>query len=216
SCYKFFLEFEPHNIFIGATPEKLFSLRGKAFDTMALAGSAPRGATPEIDATLGAELLSSEKNLNEHKLVVNEIIENLQAYSTDLQFEQSPKLAKYNSVQHLKSKISGVLDSDYDILDIIKFLHPTPALGGSPKERALEIIHELEDYSRGWYGAPVGWIDANWQGEFYVGIRSALIVDNEARLYAGAGIVDGSIAQEEWDETETKLSPMLNAIEGIQ
>jgi isochorismate synthase EntC len=116
------------------------------------------------------------------------------------------------SVQHLESGLTGTLPSAGHVLDLVERLHPTPAVGGYPRDRALSIMRELEETERGWYAGPIGWIDLEGSGEFAVAIRSALIAGAAASLYAGCGIVAGSRPSEEFIETRLKLEPMLAAL----
>ena len=118
------------------------------------------------------------------------------------------------NVQHLYSPLTGTLTADSHILELVERLHPTPASGGLPRQSALSLIRTHESFDRGWYAGPVGWIDGKGGGEFAVAIRSALLRQNEARLYAGCGIVAGSDPQREYEESRLKLQPMLWALNG--
>jgi isochorismate synthase len=211
NTYRFLIEPAPGQAFYGATPELLVSVDGRQLRTAGVAGSRRRGSNTEADHALGAELLGSAKDLYEHRIVVETIQHNLAALTDNLHIPAEPKLMKLANIQHLYTPIEGSLRADTHILDVVARLHPTPALGGFPAHLALGLIDELERDSRGWYGAPVGWIDHRGNGLFAVAIRSALGVGKQTRFYAGAGIVETSDPHSEWLETEVKLLPMLTA-----
>ena len=210
-CYRFLFEPRPHHAFFGATPELLAKVNGRTIHTMALAGSIERGATDHDDDLLGSQLIDSPKDRHEHDLVVTSILERLALLTSQLEIAPQPGLYKLSNIQHLYSPVRGTLLRGDGILPIIKVLHPTPALGGSPRRKAMSYIREAESVPRGWYGAPVGWIDVNLDGAFAVGIRSAVAQEKRVWLYAGAGIVADSEPEKEWDETGLKFMPILNA-----
>jgi menaquinone-specific isochorismate synthase len=120
---------------------------------------------------------------------------------------------RLRNIQHLYTPMTGTLLPNVNLLDVTGAFHPTPALGGYPRNIAVDAIRRIETDDRGWYAAPVGWIDANGDGMFAVAIRSAVSVEDRARLYAGAGIVANSDPDKEWDETALKFKPLLNALE---
>jgi isochorismate synthase len=211
NTYRFLIEPMPGQAFYGATPELLIERRSERIRTAGVAGSRRRGASPADDDALGAALLASAKDQHEHRVVVETICQRLQSLTDTLDVPTEPRLMKLANIQHLYTPISGTLAADTHILDVVARLHPTPALGGSPATVALPLIAELEHDSRGWYGAPVGWIDQHGDGVFAVAIRSALSVDEQTRFYAGAGIMGESDPASEWQETAVKLIPMLNA-----
>lgn len=213
--YRFCFEPKPGRAFIGATPELLARTSDLELETVALAGSARRDDDPITDASLGSGLMRSAKNRHEQQLVVESIHAALTPLTSTLSIPDEPRLLRLANIQHLESPIAGRLN-EAGILPVIDALHPSPALGGLPKDSALEIIQAHETVSRGWYGAPVGWMQPNGDGLFAVAIRSALLTGNRARLYAGAGIVAGSDPQREWDETSLKFRPMLQALGSMQ
>jgi menaquinone-specific isochorismate synthase len=213
-CTRFLIEPAHGQAFLGATPETLAALAGGELRTIALAGSTRRGSSSEEDDLLAQTLMDSPKERHEHALVVEAIRSRLAPLVDELAIEEQPGLWRLSNIQHLRTHALGVLHDEIDILDVIEALHPTPALGGTPRGEALALIEELEPTSRGWYASPVGWMDANGDGEFAVAIRSAVTAGAEARLYAGAGIVADSDPQREWDETALKLRPMLEALRG--
>ena len=209
-CYRFLFEPRPRFAFYGASPELLASVRGKHIETMGLAGSIGRGNDSDDDLRLGRELLDSHKNRQEHRIVVDRIRDRLLPLTETLEIAP-PGLLKLKNIQHLHSPIQGRLKRETGILALVETLHPTPALGGDPRERAMRLIRDLEPIPRGWYGAPVGWIDANLDGQFTVAIRSAVAQETRVWIYAGAGIVAESQPESEWEETALKFRPMLDA-----
>lgn len=200
--------------FIGASPERLIKKTGKSVMSSCLAGSIKRGEDEQEDERLGRELLHDEKNLMEHDFVVKMIHEAFLSSCHDVEKPAGPQLYKTKNVQHLYTPIVGRLKTSASLFDLIEKLHPTPALGGAPQKKAVEVIAELEPMTRGWYAAPIGWIDSRENGEFAVAIRSGLIEGNEARLFAGCGIVEDSDPQSEYEETQIKLKPMISALGG--
>ncbi|HYO88773.1 MAG TPA: chorismate-binding protein, partial [Candidatus Limnocylindrales bacterium] len=180
--------------------------------TAALAGSRRRGATPAEDEALAAELMASPKEREEHQIVVESVIERVTPYARTIDAPATPGILRLGNIQHLHTPVRAELETHFDALDLVAELHPTPALGGFPQRVALAAISELEPVERGWFASPVGWIDAHGDGVFAVAIRSAVSRGARARLYAGAGIVAESVADQEWDETGLKFRPLLNAL----
>jgi isochorismate synthase len=200
--------------FIGATPERLVLAQDGQIHTMALAGTVPRGETELEDAQLGQELLQSEKNINEHVIVVTMVQEALKNHCTNVHVSARPQLLKLKNVQHLQTPISGDFIPGRCILDVMSELHPTPAVGGFPRDAALEEIRKTEQLDRGWYAGPLGWIGASGHGEFAVALRSGLVDGNRATLFAGCGIVSSSDPQTEYDESWWKFQVMLRGLGG--
>lgn len=211
-CYSFSLANGRGQSFIGASPERLLRVRNQRLLTEALAGSARRGASASEDAALGNALLLSEKDLREQRHVLDSIRRRLEPLGLALTHPDRPGLRKLANVQHLHTPIEAALPENVRLLDILARLHPTPAVGGTPRESAIPRIRELEDFPRGLYAGAIGWIDSRGNGEFFVGLRSALIDGAHARLYAGAGIVAGSSPDREYDETEIKFRAILDAL----
>lgn len=209
--YRFLFEPRPYHAFYGATPELLASVKGNQVKTMALAGSIKRGLTMREDEALAAELLNSEKDRFEHQLVADRVRERLTPLTEDLHVAETG-IMQLSNIQHLYTPITGTLRDHQGVLPVVEALHPTPALGGEPREIAMQIIRDSEPVPRGWYAAPVGWIDRNMDGQFGVAIRSAVAQDKRVWAYAGAGIVAASDPQQEWEETALKFKPMLNAL----
>jgi len=200
--------------FVGATPERLIRLAGRTIHTDCLAGSTRRGATPDEDHALGEALLADRKERREHAVVVHALRELLTPSCACLTVLDTPRLLRMPNVQHLHTPLEGVLKEETDIFALVERLHPTPATGGLPRETARTLLHTYEAFARGWYAGPVGWIDGHGGGEFVVAIRSALLRDHTARLYAGCGIVAGSDPEREYAESCLKLRPMLWALNG--
>lgn len=212
---RFLFEPRPYHAFYGATPEVLIQVAGNQIETMGLAGSIRRGKTPEEDQTLVETILNDPKERLEHAIVVNTLREKLTPLTTNLNVPEQPQILKLSNIQHLYTPVRGTLREPAGVLPLLEMLHPTPALGGTPRERSMQFIREAEAVPRGWYAAPIGWIDSGLDGVFGVGIRSAVAEDRRVWLYAGAGIVGSSTPQREWDETALKFRPMLNAL-GVQ
>jgi len=199
--------------FLGASPERLVQLREGEVRVSCLAGTTRRGKTVAEDAKLGDELLASPKNRAEHAVVVRILRESVGDLCCDVTVPERPILMKVRNVQHLYTPLSGRLRPDYTLLDVVQRLHPTPAVGGFPREVALDLIRSTEGLGRGWYAGPVGWIDQRGNGDFAVAIRSALLRGSEAVLFAGCGIVADSDPDAEYDESCLKLQPMRSALQ---
>ncbi|WP_342472125.1 isochorismate synthase [Metasolibacillus sp. FSL H7-0170] len=201
-------------LFFGASPERLVKVEnGRAYSSC-IAGSIKRGTTAEEDEALGQSLLQDSKNRGEHHYVVEMITETFEKNCTTVKVPQQPKLLKIRDIQHLYTPVEGQLAEGATILQLVKDLHPTPALGGVPRADSMQIIRAFEPMNRGLYAAPIGWLDADGNGEFAVAIRSAALLGNAAYLYAGGGIVADSEAQSEYEETLVKFRPMLRALGG--
>lgn len=212
-CTVFALRSGEDACFLGATPEMLVSLQGRAVRADCLAGSAARGATDEKDAALGAALLADEKEQREHAFVAQSLNQSLTALCHDIKQPATPRLRRFANVQHLHTPFEATTSGDRHILDLVERLHPTAATGGLPREASLALIREHEPFSRGWYAGPIGWIDAEGGGEFAVALRSALLRGDVASLYAGCGIVTGSDPEREYAESLLKLRAMLWALD---
>ncbi|MDM5334837.1 isochorismate synthase [Ureibacillus composti] len=211
--YLFGLERE-NLLFFGASPERLVKVvDGQAYSSC-VAGSIKRGKTAEEDHALGQILLNDAKNLGEHQYVVEMIVNTFAKNCLEYKVPKNPKLLKIRDIQHLFTPVEGKLSPNATILQLVKSLHPTPALGGVPRQEALAIIRQYEPMNRGLYAAPIGWIDAEGNGEFAVAIRSAALIDHKAYLYAGGGIVADSEPISEYEETLVKFRPMLRALGG--
>lgn len=213
-CFSFSVANGRGQSFIGASPERLVRVSKGVLETEALAGSTHRGRGASEDAALGAALLNSEKDLREQRHVLDSIVRRLAPLGLELSFPETPTLRKLANVQHLHTPVSAALPADVHLLDALARLHPTPAVGGTPREAAVARIRELEGFPRGLYAGAIGWLNCRGGGEFLVGIRSALIEGNTARVFAGAGIVAGSNPEKEHAETELKFRAMREALLG--
>jgi isochorismate synthase len=200
--------------FLGASPELLVRRSGAVAATVALAGTTPRSADPAVDDHLGEAMLRSPKVRDEHGIVVQRIERTLRPHSVWVHAEGQPVVVKVGNLQHLATPIRAQLAESHSAIELAGFLHPTPAIGGEPRAPALELIRELEGIDRGWYTGPVGWMDAAEDGEFCVGLRSALVRDREAHLFAGCGIVADSDPAAELQESELKFEALLPLLSG--
>ncbi|MCC5835596.1 MAG: isochorismate synthase [Opitutales bacterium] len=214
NCYAFSFQNETGDSFIGATPERLVRVEQGKLVTEAIAGSTPRGSDPAEDAALAKGLLESEKDQREHRHVVDSILNRLQALGLQPEAASSPRLLNLANVRHLWTPVSAALPESAHILDYVAELHPTPAVGGTPREQAVTRILEIEGQSRSLYAGLIGWFNHRGEGEFAVAIRSAWVRSNQARLYAGAGIVQGSDPEKEYSETQVKMNALLLAMGG--
>jgi len=199
----------PEAAFLGASPELLVRRSGAVAATVALAGTTSRSADPAVDDHLGEAMLRSPKVRDEHGIVVRRIERTLRPHSVWVHAEGEPFVIKVGNLQHLATPIRAQLAESHSAIELAGYLHPTPAIGGEPREPALELIAELEGIDRGWYTGPVGWMDAAEDGEFCVGLRSALLRDREAHLFAGCGIVAESDPAAELQESELKFEALL-------
>lgn len=211
----FIFAFESNgDCFVGASPERLIKKQDKDLFTTCLAGSIPRGKTEDEDNLLGNLLLNDQKNLIEHKYVVDMIRQAMEGACEKVILPDRPELMKMRDIQHLYTPVIGKSKEDTSLLQMVERLHPTPALGGLPKLESLNKIREVEELDRGFYAAPIGWIDYHGNGDFAVAIRSALIQGKEASLFAGCGVVANSDPESEYMETNIKFRPMLSALGG--
>ncbi|HEY3293806.1 MAG TPA: isochorismate synthase [bacterium] len=197
--------------FLGASPERLFRLDRSMVETESLAGTRPRGKTAREDERLAQELLHSAKENIEQNIVTQFLQQGLAELCVAVSDDLEPHVRKLAGLQHLHTRIHGQLKDNVTPDDVLHALHPTPAVCGMPKEQAREIIAELEPVPRGLYAGAIGWMDAE-RAELAVAIRSALLKDRVARVFAGAGIIAASDAKAEWRETALKMKPMLSAL----
>lgn len=211
-CYTFSVGNGQGATFIGASPERLLTIRHHTLVTDALAGSAPRGRTDIEDQTLAENLLANPKERDEHQFVVEFLVRQLTALGLRPSYRPVPELLQLANIQHLHTPIRAMLPAHTSPLRLVEALHPTPAVAGVPTEAACQQIRAHEAFDRALYAAPLGWIDDRSNSEFIVGIRSALLQGNQARLYAGAGIVAGSDPEREMAEVQLKLSALREAL----
>ncbi|MFK1443546.1 isochorismate synthase PchA [Pseudomonas aeruginosa] len=201
--------------FLGASPERLVRIRAGEALTHALAGTIARGGDAQEDARLGQALLDSAKDRHEHQLVVEAIRTALEPFSEALEIPDAPGLKRLARVQHLNTPIRARLADAGGILRLLQALHPTPAVGGYPRSAALDYIRQHEGMDRGWYAAPLGWLDGEGNGDFLVALRSALLTPGRGYLFAGCGLVGDSEPSHEYRETCLKLSAMRDALYAI-
>lgn len=199
---------------IAASPELLVRREGHRVSTLALAGSTRRSADPAVDDHLGERLLRNRSHREEHAIVARRIERTLRPHAIWVAAAPEPTLVRIANIQHLATPIRAQLAAPVDALELAGLMHPTPAVGGEPLERAAPLIPALEGLDRGWYAGPVGWTDATGDGEFCVALRCALLVGAVARCYAGNGIVSGSDPAAELAETEVKLAALVPLLAG--
>ena len=200
--------------FLGASPELLVGLHDGELEALGLAGSSARGATADEDAELGRRLLASAKDRIEHETVVRAIRERLEGATDELRAPNAPTLRRLPNIQHLATHIRGHVRFGVDVLELVRRLHPTPAVCGYPREAALRVITEHERFDRGWYAGPVGWVDGRGDGEFAVALRAAVVRDERAWLFAGNGIMGDSEPGAELAEVRLKFRPLIEALGG--
>ncbi|OGO56921.1 MAG: hypothetical protein A2V85_09560 [Chloroflexi bacterium RBG_16_72_14] len=198
--------------FLGATPERLVRTEGRTFRTAAVAGTIRRGADAAEDAALATELMSSDKNREEQAIVVSAIRDQLAPIAETLEVASQPSIMTLRFVQHLVTEISGTLVEGRGLLSLGGLLHPTPAVGGEPRDLALALLDEHEGFDRGWYAGPVGWLGADGDGELCVALRCGIVDRTRATLFAGCGIVADSDPDAEWEESRIKLRAVVSAL----
>jgi len=210
ACYVF-AYWHGDSAFVGATPERLVRVDGREVQASSLAGSVRRGATPADDAAHAHELFASAKDRSEHEIVRKALCAGLARFCDDVTAADMPTLLSLPQVHHLHTAVHARLRAGHSILQIVAELHPTPAVGGAPRDAALRFIRDHEHMDRGWYASPIGWLQRE-RGEFAVALRSALITGSNASLFAGCGVVADSDPNQEYAESELKLRPMQTAL----
>jgi menaquinone-specific isochorismate synthase len=210
-CFHFFTEHAEGTAFVGASPERLFRMSGGRIETEAIAGTRPRGEAGEADDALRRELMESDKDRREHLYVLRFLREHLAQFATDVEADDSPREMPLARGRHLRSRLGGRLRAGVSPVDVLRALHPTPAVGGTPTAEAKAFLREHEPFDRGRYAAPLGWIGRD-EAEFAVGIRSGRVEGDTLALYSGAGIVQGSDPQAEWDEIEGKIANFTSVL----
>jgi len=198
---------------VGASPELLLQKSGTRIESVALAGTAPRHPDPGMDRQLARRLLESNKDRREHELTARSVKEALTEICARLDRSPEPTLRELANLRHLCTRFTGRLAEGLSSFEVLHRLHPTAAVGGVPRQDAMEVICELERIDRGRYAGPVGWFDAAGDGEWAIALRCAQLDETGARLFAGAGIVAGSLPEEELAETRLKLRAMINALD---
>jgi isochorismate synthase len=211
SCFVFAL-WRGGRAFVGASPERLVRLERGDVRATCLAGSIGRGPNPEADRRQGERLLASAKDRHEHALVADALRDGLAELCDDVRAPAEPALLTVSNVHHLYTPLRARLRDGRGLLDLVARLHPTPAVGGTPREAALRFLRAHEVLDRGWYAAPIGWLGRDGDGEFAVALRSALVDGGEASLFAGCGVMADSEPAEEYAESALKLRAMEAAL----
>ena len=188
---------------IGSTPELILSVTDNKILSESLAGSNYKASSNEF--------ISDAKQITEQKIVTDYILDIFKHYSKKIDFNKVPVIKKSSNIEHLCTTISSVINEKVNIFDLMRDLHPTPAISGFPKSDAMEKIKDIKE-NRGWYGGPIGWIDNNLNGKFFLNIRSGLISNDNIYLFSGSGITKESNIHDEWEETEQKFNSMINAL----
>ncbi len=199
---------------VGATPELLIRRTGQEIESLVLAGTTARGTGPADDLARGAALLASAKDRHEHECAIASVRTALGPLCSSLETPDEPELLILPNVQHLASHVTGRLADGASVLDVVAAMHPTAAVGGTPTDLASKVIRELEGMDRAGYAGPVGWIDANGDGEWGIALRSGLVRGRRARLFAGCGIMGDSDPAAELAEAQAKFRVMQYALEG--
>lgn len=211
-AFPFLFEPEPGTTLVGAPPEIVASRHGTRFHATAVAGTAPVGRTPEENRQLADRLLASDKDRDEHEIGVRDMREALLRLAGVPEVDEAPRVLRLRGMQHLLTNLSAEVRESLHVLELLAALHPTAAVNGYPRAAARAFLRRHEPFGRGWYAGPVGWFDARGDGQFVPALRSAVLRGRRAHLFAGAGLVAGSHADDEWDETELKFRPVLRAL----
>ena len=210
--HAFFFEPQVGVALLGAAPEAIATLRDGRISATAVAGSAGVGGSDAERHELGVLLMNSAKDLSEHRIVVEDMVERLNPLADAVRAQEAPHVLSLARIQHLETEIEAVAPEGRSVLDLVDALHPTPAVCGLPRDAAEQVIHETEPFDRGWYAGPVGWFDTEGNGHFVPALRTAVGDGASWRLFAGAGIVMGSEPASEWEETGIKFEPVLRAL----
>jgi len=214
NCGSHVFYFEPEEgcAIAGAAPETVTTVSDGRFHATAVAGTVARGETPREQEQLAKRLLASEKEGVEHRIALDDMVARLGPLAENIEAQPEPHVLTLARLQHLETEIRARLREGTSALTVLEALHPTPAVCGLPRDAALEFLDEVEPFERGWYAGPVGWFDLDGNGVFVPALRCAVVQDLRWRLFAGAGIVEGSDSGLEWDETSIKFEPMLRAL----
>ena len=209
AAYRFYFEPVEGRAFVSFTPERLYRRDGDMLETEALAGTVTKGSIEADDLTASKLLLASEKDIREHRFVKDTIYQELQPVCSHIDMQEEVGVLQLNRLAHLLARCKARLLPEFsNDSTVLRQLHPTPAVGGVPREKAMALILSIEPFCRGWYAAPVGWLSRD-AAEFAVGIRSALVNDDKVYLYSGAGLVKGSDPESEWEEVDQKIGDIL-------
>ena len=212
SCFTYLISGADGTAFAGASPELLIRRSGQRAFAQPMAGSVARGANDSEDERFADTLIQSNKDAHEHRVVSQFVVDALEPFSASIT-ARGPEVVRFTNIQHLATSVEARLhDPAADALTLAAALHPTPAVGGWPREPADALIDELEGMERGWYAGAVGWIDGRGDGEFAVALRCGLLWEDGARLYAGVGVMPASDPARELEETELKFKALLTAL----
>ncbi|MEQ1854857.1 MAG: isochorismate synthase [Longimicrobiales bacterium] len=210
--YVFLFEPTPGSTLVGAAPETVATLRDGVFHATAVAGSIRRGNTAREQAELAARLLASDKDRAEQRIALDDMVARLGTVAHQIRTDPQPHVLTLDRIQHLETEIRASVPAEIGILDLLRLLHPTPAVCGLPRDSAMAFLAAEEPFERGWYAGPVGLFDAEGNGIFVPSLRMGVSTGSGWRLFAGAGIVEGSVPSAEWEETAIKFEPMLEAL----
>lgn len=208
----FLFEPTPGSALVGAAPETVATLRDGVFHATAVAGSIRRGDTPREQGELAAQLLASDKDRAEQRIALDDMVARLETVAHQIRTDPQPHVLTLARIQHLETEIRASVPPGVGVLDLLRLLHPTPAVCGLPRDAALSFLRAEEPFERGWYAGPVGWFDADGNGVFAPALRTGVSTEGGWRLFAGAGVVRGSVPALEWEETAIKFEPMLDAL----
>ena len=196
----------------GASPELLVKVSHSEFSARVLAGTAGRGTDPGVDQAIGSALHESPKNRAEHKFAIDSLVASLSTFTKEITFDQEPFSIALPNLWHLASDVKAKLSSESTSLQVVNALHPSAAVAGTPRDKALEVIQEIENVDRGRYAGPVGWLGADGDGVWAIALRGAQLKNGTLRAFAGCGIVAGSDAQAELDEAILKFKPIVDSL----
>lgn len=213
--HAFLFEPEPGHAIVGAAPETVATLDGGRFHATAVAGSIRRGETNEEQRRNARSLLASTKDREEQRVVVEDMERRLRPLASEVRVQDEPHVLTLARIQHLETEIRARVGEGLHVIELLEALHPTPAVCGLPRDAALRLLRSAEPFDRGWYAGPVGWLDGGGDGVFVPALRTASVHDGRWRLYAGAGIVEGSEAAAEWEETAIKFEPVVQALASV-
>src|SRR5437867_667615 len=211
TCYRFLIADGNGNAFLGASPERLVRLVDGEISSEAGGGS-QRCEPGDDEPALARSLTANAKDRSEHAIVLRHLLETLRPLCDSLHAPEKPEVMRLLHLLHLRTPVRGRARDGAHILDLVSRLHPTPAIAGWPRREALAWIDHVEPCGRGWYAGPMGWVNGTGEGDFAVGIRSLALCGERARIFAGAGIVEGSDPELEWNETELKMKGILDAV----
>jgi menaquinone-specific isochorismate synthase len=210
--HAFYFEPEEGCALLGAAPETVTTVSEGRFHATAVAGTVARGESASEQQRFAELLLASAKEGVEHRIALDDMVARLGSLADEIHAQSEPHVLTLARIQHLETEIRARLPEGTSALTVLDALHPTPAVCGLPRDAAFEFLENEEPFERGWYAGPVGWFDLDGNGVFVPALRCAVVRDLRWRLFAGAGIVEGSDPGLEWDETSIKFEPMLRAL----